>query len=148
MKVVLNKDIKGIGKKLQIVDVSEGYARNYLIPKKLANLADNKNVSEAKTKKEAEQFKKATEKQEAVELKAKIEKIFIEFKEKQGVGGKLFGSVTEKEISEKLNQKLNVDINKKKITLKDPIKNVGTYTAEIKLYEGVVAKLKIVVVGM
>ncbi len=148
MKVVLNKDIKGIGKKLQIVDVSEGYARNYLIPKKLANLADNKNVSEAKTKKEAEQFKKATEKQEAVELKAKIEKIYIEFKEKQGVGGKLFGSVTEKEISEKLNQKLNVDINKKKITLKDPIKNVGTYTAEIKLYEGVVAKLKIVVVGM
>lgn len=148
MKVVLNKDIKGIGKKLQIVDVSEGYARNYLIPKKLANLADNKNVSEAKTKKEAEQFKKATEKQEAVELKAKIEKIFIEFKEKQGVGGKLFGSVTEKEISEKLNQKLNIDINKKKITLKDPIKNVGTYTAEIKLYEGVVAKLKIVVVGM
>ena len=148
MKVVLNKDIKGIGKKLQIVDVSEGYARNYLIPKKLANLADNKNVSEAKTKKEAEQFKKATEKQEAVELKAKIEKIFIEFKEKQGVGGKLFGSVTEKEISKKLNQKLNIDINKKKITLKDPIKNVGTYTAEIKLYEGVVAKLKIVVVGM
>lgn len=148
MKVVLNKDIKGIGKKLQIVDVSEGYARNYLIPKKLANLADNKNVSEAKTKKEAEQFKKATEKQEAVELKAKIEKIYIEFKEKQGVGGKLFGSVTEKEISEKLNQKLNIDINKKKITLKDPIKNVGTYTAEIKLYEGVVAKLKIVVVGM
>ena len=148
MKVVLNKDIKGIGKKLQIVDVSEGYARNYLIPKKLANLADNKNVSEAKTKKEAEQFKKATEKQEAVELKAKIEKIYVEFKEKQGVGGKLFGSVTEKEISKKLNQKLNIDINKKKITLKDPIKNVGTYTAEIKLYEGVVAKLKIVVVGM
>lgn len=148
MKVVLNQDIKGLGKKLQIVEVSEGYARNFLLPKKLANIADNKNLSEAKTKQEALAFKKDVELEEANKNKEKIEKIYIEFKEKKGAGGKLFGSVTEKEIAEKLKEKVGLDINKKKISLKVPIKQLGNYTAEIKLYEGVVAKLKIVVVGM
>ena len=81
-------------------------------------------------------------------MKIKIEKIYIEFKEKQGAGGKLFGSVTEKEISAKLKEKIGIEINKKKIVLKEPIKQLGNYTADLKLYEGVVAKLKIVVVGM
>lgn len=148
MKVVLNKDIKGIGKKLQVVEVSEGYARNYLLPRKLASIADNKNLNEAKSKSESQKFKKDTEIAKAIELKEKIEKIFIEFKEKQGNGGKLFGSVTEKEISEKLKQKIGIEINKKKINLNNPIKSVGNYIADIKLYEGVNAKLKIVVVGM
>lgn len=148
MKVVLNQDVKGIGKKLQIVEVSEGYARNFLIPKKMASIADNKSVNEAKSKSEAIKFKKDTERQEALELKEKIEKIYLEFREKQGSGGKLFGSVTEKEISDRLKEKFNVDINKKKISLNTAVKNLGTYTASIKLYEGVVAKLKIVVVGM
>lgn len=148
MKVVLNQDVKGIGKKLQIVEVSEGYARNFLIPKKMASIADNKSVNEAKSKSEAIKFKKDTERQEALELKEKIEKIYLEFREKQGSGGKLFGSVTEKEIADRLKEKFNVDINKKKISLNTAVKNLGTYTASIKLYEGVVAKLKIVVVGM
>ncbi len=148
MRVVLNQDVKGVGKKLQVVEVSEGYARNFLLPKKLANIADNKSLNEAKTKKEADKFKKDTEFANAKVQKEKIEKIYIEFKEKNGANGKLFGSVTEKEIAEKLNEKLGIEISKKKITLSEPIKQVGNYSAQIKLYEGVVANLKILVVGM
>lgn len=148
MKVVLNQDIKNIGKKHQIVDVSEGYARNFLLPKKLAVVADNKNVNEANTKAEAIKFKKKTDIEEAEKLKKKIEKSYIEFKHKTGEGGRLFGSVTEKEIAEELNRKHNIQINKKKIVLDGNIKSIGSYTAKVKLYEGVVANLKIAVVGM
>lgn len=148
MKVVLNQDVKGIGKKLQIVDVSEGYARNFLFPRKLANVADNKSISEANTKSEALKFKKKTEYDNAISLKEKIENTTVIFKHKVGEGQKLFGSVTEKEIADELNNKLNLDLSKKKITLNTPIKNVGTFNANVKLYEGVVAKAKIVVEGM
>lgn len=148
MKVVLNQDVKGIGKKLQVVEVSEGYARNYLLPKKLASIADNKSVSEAKTKVDAIKFKKNTELQEANAQKEIIEKGYIEFKHKIGEGGKLFGSVTEKEIAEEVINKFKIEVNKKKIAIKYPIKQIGSYIAEIKLYEGVIAKLKVVVVGM
>lgn len=148
MKVVLNQDVKNIGKKHQVVEVSEGYARNFLLPKKMAVVADNKSVNEANTKVEAIKFKKQTDLEEAKKTKEKIEKTYIEFKHKIGDGGRLFGSVTEKEIAEELNKKHGLDINKKKITLVEPIKNVGSYTAKIKLYEGVVANLKIAVVGM
>lgn len=148
MKVVLNQDVKGIGKKLQIVEVSEGYARNFLLPKKIASIADNKNLNEAKNKKEAADYKKQVELEAANKQKEKIEKTYIEFKEKQGTGGRLFGSVTEKEIADKIKEKFDIEVNKKKIVLNEPIKNLGSYTANIKLYEGVVAKLKISVVGM
>lgn len=148
MKVVLNQDIKGLGKKLQVVEVSEGYARNFLLPKKLANIADNKSLNEAKTKKQAIAFKKDVELEEANKNKEKIEKIYIEFREKQGAGGKLFGSVTEKEIADEIKMKFKLNIDKKKIVINVPIKQLGSYTVDIKLYEGIVAKLKIVVVGM
>ncbi|MNP29282.1 50S ribosomal protein L9 [compost metagenome] len=148
MKVVLNQDVKGVGKKHQTVEVSEGYARNFLIPKKLANIADSKSISEAKTKNESIKFKKDTEKQAAEDTKNIIEKRYIEFKHKVGDNGKLFGSVTEKEISEEIQKLFNVKIDKKKIILDTSIKTPGAYTANIKLYEGVVAKLKIVVIGM
>lgn len=148
MKVVLNQDIKGIGKKLQIVEVSEGYARNYLLPRKLANIADNKNVSEANTKSEALKFKKKTEYENALVQKEKIEALTIKFKHKVGEGSKLFGSVTEKEIADELNKLLNLELTKKKITLNSQIKTIGTFNANVKLYEGVNAKVKIVVEGM
>lgn len=148
MKVVLNQDIKGIGKKLQIVDVSEGYARNFLLPRRLATIADNKSISEANTKSEALKFKKKTEYDNAISLKEKIENTTITFKHKVGEGQKLFGSVTEKEIADELNNKLNLDLSKKKIALNTQIKNVGNFNASVKLYEGVVAKVKIVVEGM
>lgn len=147
MKVVLNQDIKGLGKKLQIVEVSEGYARNHLIPKKLANIADSKAINEAKTKNEAFSFKKAQDLEAAKKEKEIIEKLKLSFKLKVGEGGKLFGSVTEKEIAEKLNEETNILVNKRKITLKNPIKSEGEYEANVKLLEGVVASLKVVVIG-
>ncbi len=148
MKVVLNQDVKGLGKKLQIVDVSEGYARNFLLPRKLAVIADNKNINEANTKNEALKFKKKTELEAAEKQKELLEKSFIEFKHKVGDGGKLFGSVTEKEIADEIKLKFKLNIDKKKIVINVPIKQLGSYTVDIKLYEGIVAKLKIVVVGM
>ena len=148
MKVVLNQDIKGLGKKLQIVEVSEGYARNFLFPKNIAKIADGKNVNEAKTKQAAINFKKGEEIEFAKRQKEEIEKIYIEFKEKNGKAGKIFGSVTEKEIADKLFEKLGIKVNKKKIVIDCPIKQLGNYNAEIKLYEGIIAKLKIVVIGV
>lgn len=148
MKVILNQDIKGIGKKLQTVEVSEGYARNFLLPKKLALLQDNKNSNEAKGKLDAIKFKKATELEKANENKKIIEKGYIEFKHKVGDNGKLFGSVTEKEIAIEIKNKFSIDIDKKKIVLKDSIKELGAYVANVKLYEGVIANLKISVVRL
>ena len=143
MKVVLNENVKGLGKKLDIVNVSEGYARNFLFPKKLATPADNKSVSEATTKKSAIQFKKDTDREHAQELKAKIDEIIVDFKVKTADNGKLFGSVTSKEISDELKKTSGIDVDKKKITLDDTIKTTGVYTAKVKLYEGVIANLKV-----
>lgn len=148
MKVVLNQDIKGIGKKHQIVEVSEGYARNFLIPKKMANIADNKAVNEAKNKIESQAFKRKTEIDAAEENKKKLEDSYIEFRHKVGEGSKLFGSVTEKDIADEIKKKFAISVDKKKVIIKNPIKNLGDYTVNVKLYEGVIAKLKIVVVGL
>ena len=148
MKVILNQDIKGCGKKFQTLEVSEGYARNFLLPKKLANIVDNKNSNEAKNKLESLKFKKNTELEKANEDKRKIEKKYIEFKHKVGDNGKLFGSVTEKEIASEIQNVFDIKVDKKKITLKDNIKEIGSYIASVKIYEGVVAKVKINVVRM
>lgn len=148
MKVVLNQDVKGLGKKLQIVEVSEGYARNFLLPKKLASVADGKNINEAKGKIDSQKFKKKTETEEANKNKEILEKGFIEFRHKVGERSRLYGSVTEKDIAQAIKDKFNIDVNKKKITIKDQIKSLGTYSVNVKLYEGVIAKLKINVVGM
>lgn len=143
MKVVLNENVKGLGKKLDIVNVSEGYARNFLFPKKLAVAADNKSVSEATTKKEAIQFKKDTDRENAQNIKGEIEKVIVSFKLKTAENGKLFGSVTSKEISEELKKTSGIEVDKKKIILEDAVKSTGTYTAKVKLYEGVIANLKV-----
>lgn len=148
MKVVLNQDVKGLGKKLQIVEVSEGYARNFLLPKKLASVADGKNINEAKGKIDSQKFKKKTETEEANKNKEILEKGFIEFRHKVGEGSRLYGSVTEKDIAQAIKDKFNIDVNKKKIIIKDQIKSLGAYSVNVKLYEGVIAKLKINVVGM
>lgn len=148
MKIILNQDIKGLGKKFQTVEVNEGYARNFLLPKKLANIVDNKNSNEAKNKLESLKFKKNTELEKANEDKRTIEKKYIEFKHKVGENGKLFGSVTEKEIAAEIQNAFNIKVDKKKIILKDNIKEIGSYIASVKLYEGVVAKVKVNVVRM
>ncbi len=147
MKVILQTDIKGIGKKNQIVNASDGYARNYLFPRKLAIPADKQNMKELTEKKSSEAYKKEEEKQEAIKIKARIEKETLKLKVKAGENGRTFGSITSKEISESLEKQLNEKIDKKKIIIKDQIKNVGEYVIDLKLFEGVIAKLKIEVIA-
>ena len=143
MKVILTQDIKGIGKKDEIINANDGYARNYLFPKKLAVEANNKNMSLLQGRKDSASFKKEQEKKEANELKEKLSKIMLTIKVKAGENGKIFGSITSKEISNELKNQKNIEIDKKKINLKEPIKELGEFTIDIRLYEGIIGKLKI-----
>ena len=147
MKVILLDNIKGVGKKDEVINASDGYARNFLFPKKLAVEANKENMAKLNSKNESVAFKKETEKTEAKEIAEKIKKITLTIEVKAGENGKIFGGVTSKEISEELRAKYNLDIDKKKITLKDTIKNIGTHTANIKLYEGIYQDLTINVVS-
>ena len=148
MKVVLNQDVKSVGKKLQIVEVSEGYARNFLIPKKLAKLLDNKTMNETKGKIDSIKHKKDEDVKNSNIIKEKIEKTFIRIKVKVGSNGKIFGSVTEKDIAENIKEKLQLTVDKKKIIIEPPIKEIGEHTVKLKLAEGITAKLKISVVKL
>lgn len=143
MKVILTQDVKSQGKKGDIINVSDGYARNFLFPKKLAIEADAKALNEIKSKNEALQFRLATERAEAEKLAAKLNGTMIDFAIASGSDTKLYGSVTSKEIAEKLTQKFGVSIDKRKILLDKPIKNYGIYTLDIKLYPDVTAKIKV-----
>ena len=147
MKVILTQDIKGVGKKDEVINSSDGYARNFLFPKKLAVEANNQNMSLLKGRKDAANFKKEQDKEKANELKDKISKIMLTIKVKSGENGKIFGSITSKEISTELKKQHNIEIDKKKIMLKEAIKEQGTFTIEIKLYEGIIGKLKINIIG-
>lgn len=148
MQVILNQDVKGLGKKLDKVNVSEGYARNFLFPKDLAVVVTNKTELEMVAKKNSIKFKKDTNKDAAEKLKAKLEEGFVEISMKTGEHGKLFGSVTNKEISELIEKKYNVHLDKKKIELKVAIKTPGMYLANIKLDEGVTGSVKVRVIGV
>ena len=143
MKVILLEDIKGVGKKDQIINANDGYARNYLFPKKLALEATAGNLGNLKARQESNQFRKDLQKEAAIDLANKMKDINLEIKVKAGENGKIFGGVTAKEISEHLKQDHNIEVDKKKINLADTIKNIGTYTVDIKLYEGVIGKLKV-----
>ncbi|MCI9287669.1 MAG: 50S ribosomal protein L9 [Clostridia bacterium] len=147
MKVILKQDIKGVGKKDQIINANDGYARNFLFPKNLAVPADKGNMTNLQSKQSSEEHRKNLEKEAAVETKNKIEKIMLKIQVKSGENGKVFGSVTSKEIGENLEKQYKIKVDKKKILLQEPIKNLGTFNIEIKLYDGVNAKLKINVIG-
>ena len=147
MKVILKQDIKGVGKKDQVINANDGYARNYLFPKNLAVPADKGNMTNLQSKKSSEEHRKSLEKQAAVETAKKIEEITLKVKVKSGENGKVFGSVTAKEIGENLEKQYKIKVDKKKIILQDPIKVLGMFNIEIKLFDGVIAKLKLSVVG-
>ena len=144
MKVILLDNIKGVGKKDEIINASDGYARNFLFPKKLAVEANAENMS---NKKDANQYKKDVEKQAAEEMAKKIKGIMLKIKVKAGENGKIFGGVTPKEISENLKSQYKFEIDKKKIELKEPIKTLGSFEVTIKLYEGIVGVLKVQVIS-
>ena len=145
MKVILKQDIKGVGKKDQVINASDGYARNFLLPKGLAVVADSTNMSNLKSKNEANIYKKNQELENAKSIANKLNETTLKIKAKVGENGKLFGGITSKEISEHLKKDFNIDIDKKKIVLNENIKQIGTTIVQVKLYEGVVAKLKVMV---
>lgn len=145
MKVILLKDVKALGKKDDVVNVNDGYARNYLLAQKIAVEANASNMKLLNDKKEAKQYKKDNEKADAEKLVKELEKMELEFKIKAGSNGKVFGSVTSKDISDAFMNKYNLDIDKKKILLNDPIKMVGIKNVDVKLYEGIIGKIKVIV---
>ena len=143
MKVILLDNIKGVGKKDEVINASDGYARNYLFPKKLAVEANAENMSKLKAKQNSQEFKRNNEREDAKALANKLNDITLKVEVKSGENGKIFGGVTAKEIAENLKSQFDIEIDKKKIVLKDTIKNIGTYNVDIKLFEGVVGKLKV-----
>ena len=147
MKVILKENIKSIGKKDEVINVSDGYARNYLFAKNLAVEATAGNLAKLQTKKDSAAFKKNVEKEEAEKVAEKLSKITLEFKVKAGENGKIFGGISSKEIAEKLEKDFSIKVDKKKIDLKETIKTLGVRTIEIKLFEGVTGKVKVDVIG-
>ena len=145
MKVILTADVKGQGKKDQLVEVSDGYARNFLFPRKLAIPADNQAMTELKNKEASKQHKIDTERAKAQEIAKKLESIVIKIKVGAGADGHLYGSVTSKEIAEKLDKEHSITVDKRKIALPAPIKAYGTYELDVRLYPEVSGKIHVVV---
>lgn len=143
MKVILLENIKGVGKKDEIINASDGYARNFLFPRKLAIEANKGNLGNLKAKQDSNQYRRDQEKENAEKIAEKLEDVVLKVKVKAGENGKIFGGVTAKEISENIKEQYNIEIDKKKIVLKETIKTLGTTTVDVKLFEGVVAKLKV-----
>lgn len=145
MKVILLQDVKSVGKKGEMVNVSEGYAKNFIIPRKLGVEATNSNMNDLKLKKQSEEKRKAEELQAAKELKEALEQKTVKVAVKTGDNGKLFGSVTNKEIAAALEEQTGLKVDKKKIVLDDQIKMVGEKTVMVKLHPQVTAELKVVI---
>ena len=146
MKVVLLEDVKGYGKKGDLVKVSDGYARNCLFPKKLAKEANAQAMNEIKNAASAKQFKIDTDIKNATEAKSKLDGNNVTVHAKAGSqGGKLFGKVTTKEISEAIEHDYSLKIDKRKIEIASDIKSHGTYECTVKLYQGISAKMNVVV---
>jgi len=143
MKVILLQDVKGTGKKGEVVNVSDGYARNFLFPKNLAQEATAQNLNELKKKQKAEQDRKQREIEEAKKMVEKLKDITLVIKAKSGENGKLFGSVTNKEIAEELEKQYKIKLDKKKIVLPEPIKQIGEVELEVKVYAEISGKLKV-----
>ena len=147
MKVILLDNIKGVGKKDEVINASDGYARNFLFPKKLAVEANSENMSKLNNKKEANNYRKDLEKQAAEETAKKLKGILLKINVKAGENGKIFGGVTAKEISDTLKTQANIEVDKKKIELKEQIKTLGTFSVNVKIYEGVTGVLKVDVIA-
>ena len=144
MKVILKTDVKGSGKKGDILEVSDGYAKNFLLKKGLAEIATASGINEVEQKKRADEFHKAEYVKAQKELAAKLNGTVVPVAIRAGENGKVFGSVTTDKIAIALSE-LGFEIDKKRISTKEPIKNVGEYDAEVRFMEGVIAKIKVAV---
>ena len=147
MKVILLDNIKGVGKKDEIINASDGYARNFLFPKKLAVEANAENLTKLKGKQDSASHKKEVEKEEAKKIAEKLKTIRPKLKVKAGENGKVFGGVTAKDIADVLEKEYSIKIEKKKIDLKENIKVLGTANVNVKLFEGVTGEIKIDVIS-
>ena len=145
MKVILLSDVKGQGKKGEIVNVSDGYARNFLFPRNLAQEANAQNLNSAQVRQDAAAHKKAVEKKNAEELAAQLADRGVTIQAKCGSTGRLFGAITNAEIAEALSAQTGLDLDKKKVVLQNPIKELGTYTVTLKLYAGVQTNIRLTV---
>ena len=143
MKVILLKDVKGTGKKGEMKEVSDGYARNFLLAKKLAVVADNTAVKELKEKNKSQEIKAQKEYEAAVELGKKMEELNIVIYSKSGEGGRLFGSITSKDIAEQVKKQHNIEVDKRKISLDEPIRVLGSRFVEIKIHQKVFTKIRV-----
>ena len=147
MKVILLEDVKKLGKKDEIIEVSSGYARNFLIPNKKAIFADNVNLNKLEGKKSKESHLKELSLEYAKEIKEIIEKDVLVIYAKKGKDDRLFGTITNSEIAKELKKKYDVDIDRKKIIVENAIKMVGEYVVTVKLEQGVIADLKVDIIG-
>ena len=145
MKVILTEDVKSLGKKGEIVEVSDGYARNFILKKKKGVEANSKNLNDLKLKKANDDKLKEEQYEAAKELGGKIEAGKVEMSIKTGEGGKAFGSIASKEIAAEVKEQMGLEIDKKKIQLKESIKTLGTHTVPVKLHPKVTAELKVIV---
>lgn len=147
MKVILKADIKGVGKKNEVINASDGYARNFLFPKDFAVEANAENMSKLKAQESSKKFQKDVEREEAKKLAEKLGKIMVTIKVKAGENGKIFGGVSSKEIADNLEKEHKLKIDKKKILLKETIKTLGTHMIEVKLFDGVNGTIKVNIIG-
>ena len=145
MKVVLLKDVKGQGKKDQIIDVSDGYARNFLLPKGLAAEASGSVLNEIKNKEASKAHKIELERAAARETAEKLKELKVQIKIKSGGGGRMYGSVTAKDIAEALAAQHKITVDRRKLVMDDPIKQYGTYLVDVKLYTEIIGKINVVV---
>ena len=143
MKVILLQDIKSLGKRGELVEASDGYARNYLLPRKLAKEANAQAMNEYKNAENSKQYKIATEKAQAEAAKKKLEGKVFKMTARAGRSGKLFGSITSKQVAEEIKKQYNITVDKRKVVLECDIKEFGTYKAEVKLYTGISANIDV-----
>lgn len=145
MKVILLADVKGQGKKNDVIEVSDGYGKNFLIPRKLAKAADSQSLNDVKVKEAARVYRIETEKKEAQALAEKLKTLQVKITASSGGDGRLYGSITSKDIVEKLKADTGIDIDKRKVVMGDPIKAYGKYEVEVKLYTEVTGKINVLV---
>ena len=145
MKVILLADVKGQGKKNDVIEVSDGYGKNFLIPRKLAKAADAQSLNDVKTKEEARVYRIETERKEAKALAEKLKNLQVKIPASSGADGRLYGTITTKDISEALAAQHGITIDKKKLVLSEPIKTYGKFEVDAKLYTEVVGKVYVLV---
>lgn len=148
MKVILKEDVKSLGKKNEVVNVSDGYAQNYLMPRGLCIPATDGGIKDVKEKKAAQDEKKARLEAEAKATAEKISKVSVKIQVKSGANGRLFGAITSKEIAEELKKQYNFDIDKKQLVIKENIKSAGTYKVTAKILPGISGDFNVVVEGI